>query len=165
MKAVIQRVKNASVEIFTKEIDTTGNIIRENSYISGSCSNGLMILLGVASGDTEQDAILLAQKISKMRIFCDENYKMNLSVKDVGGSILVVSNFTLLADARKGNRPDFFGAANPTLANELYELFMTKLRESDIKVESGVFGADMQVNLTNDGPITIILDSLDLRKK
>lgn len=149
MIAVIQRVKEASVSI--------------SGQIYGSCNRGLMILLGVAKGDTEKDAQLLAAKISKLRIFCDENGKMNLSVKDIDGEALVVSQFTLLANYKKGNRPDYFGAAEPTIANPLYEYFVELMRKEVKHVGTGVFGADMHVVIHNDGPVTIVMDSNELK--
>ena len=144
MKAVVQRVKRASVTVDGK--------------VTGACDKGLAILLGVAQGDTEEDAILLAQKIAKMRIFCDENDKMNLSVIDVDGGAVVVSQFTLLANYKKGNRPDYMGAAAPDKANELYEYFADCCR-SFVPVECGIFGADMELTIVNDGPVTIVMDS------
>ena len=149
MIAVIQRVQNSSVSIEGK--------------INGECSHGLMILLGVAKGDTELDAKLLATKISKLRIFCDENGKMNLSVKDVDGEVLVVSQFTLLANYKKGNRPDYFGAAEPPAAIPLYEYFVELMRAEVKHVGTGVFGADMKVSILNDGPVTIVMDSNQLK--
>ena len=149
MIAVIQRVQNSSVSIEGK--------------INGECSHGLMILLGVAKGDTESDAKLLAKKISKLRIFCDENGKMNLSVKDVDGEVLVVSQFTLLANYKKGNRPDYFGAAEPQAAIPLYEYFVELMRAEVKHVGTGVFGADMKVSILNDGPVTIVMDSNQLK--
>ena len=149
MIAVIQRVQNSSVSIDGK--------------INGECAHGLMILLGVAKGDTEEDARLLATKISKLRIFCDDNGKMNLSIKDVDGEALVVSQFTLLANYKKGNRPDYFGAAEPSVAIPLYEYFV-ELMQSEVKhVGTGIFGADMQVSILNDGPVTIVMDSNQLK--
>ncbi len=145
MIAVIQRVQNSNVSI--------------DGVINGECSKGLMILLGVAKGDTEEDARLLATKISKLRIFCDENGKMNLSIKDVDGEVLVVSQFTLLANYKKGNRPDYFGAAEPSVAIPLYEYFVDLMRAEVKHVSTGVFGADMQVSILNDGPVTIVMDS------
>ncbi len=145
MIAVIQRVKNSSVRIDDK--------------LRGECAEGLMILLGVAKGDTEEDARLLATKIAKLRIFCDDNGKMNLSVKDVDGEILVVSQFTLLANYKKGNRPDYFGAAEPSVAIPLYEYFVELIRAEVKHVGTGEFGADMQVSILNDGPVTIVMDS------
>ena len=145
MIAVIQRVQNSNVSI--------------DGVINGECSKGLMILLGIAKGDTEEDARLLATKISKLRIFCDENGKMNLSIKDVDGEVLVVSQFTLLANYKKGNRPDYFGAAEPSVAIPLYEYFVDLMRAEVKHVGTGVFGADMQVSILNDGPVTIVMDS------
>ena len=145
MIAVIQRVKNSSVSI--------------NGEIHGECGEGLMILLGVAKDDIKEDAELLAAKITKLRIFCDENGKMNLSVKDVDGEALIVSQFTLLANYKKGNRPDYFGAGSPIHANELYEYFVELMRRELKHVGTGEFGADMQVSILNDGPVTIVMDS------
>ncbi len=150
MKAILQRCKKAEVAV-------DGEII-------GSCQRGLMILLGVAKGDETADAEVLAEKISKLRIFDDADGKLNLSVKDIEGSVLVVSNFTLLADYRKGNRPDYFGAAAPDEAERLYQYFAACLRDKGIHVETGRFGADMQVSLINDGPVTIDMDSSVLKK-
>jgi len=151
MIAVLQRVESASVTI--------------NGTVKGKCGQGLMILLGVAKEDTESDAVVLAEKISKLRIFSDDDGKMNLSVTDVNGSALVISNFTLCADYKKGNRPDYFGAASPDTANKLYEYFIKLLRERILNVESGEFGADMKISLINDGPVTIVMDSKVLNKQ
>ena len=151
MIAVIQRVLNSSVSI--------------DGSVCGKCDKGLMILLGVAKGDTEQDAQLLATKIAKLRIFCDENGKMNLSVKDIDGEILVISQFTLLANYRHGNRPDFLESAKPNEANRLYEYFKAELAKEVRQVECGIFGAHMEVSLVNDGPVTIVMDSDLLKKK
>ncbi len=150
MKAVIQRVMNAKVEV---DNDTIGEI-----------SHGLMILLGVAQGDTENDVRLLCDKIIKMRIFEDENEKMNLSLKDVDGEMLVVSNFTLNANYKHGNRPDYFAGAKPDEASRLYEYFIAYAKEHVKKVESGSFGAHMKLTIVNDGPVTICADSEVLRK-
>lgn len=151
MKAVIQRVKQSRVEV--------------DGECVGSCDEGLMILLGVAVGDTEQDAELLAKKICNLRIFTDENGKMNLSVKDIDGEALVISQFTLMANYRHGNRPDFLGSAPPSEANALYEYFASLLDRELRHVGRGIFGAHMSVSLTNDGPVTIAMDSEVLRKR
>ena len=151
MIAVLQRVTEASVTI-------DGNV-------KGKIDNGLLILLGVKEGDTERDVTLLADKISKLRIFSDENGRMNLSVKDIGGSALIISNFTLMANYKKGNRPDYMGGAKPDEANRLYEYFTQLLSRELRRVEHGIFGADMKVSLTNDGPVTICMDSEVLKKK
>ena len=151
MKAVIQRVQSANVKIEGQTV--------------GSIGQGLLILLGVANGDSENEVGILAEKILKLRIFSDENGKMNRSVLDIGGEILVVSQFTLLANCRHGNRPDFLESAPPQLANRLYELFKERIHQSVEKTECGVFGADMQVTLVNDGPVTILLDTETLKKK
>ena len=146
MKCVIQRVLSSSVSV-------DGNIV-------GEIQKGFLILLGVAEGDTEADAEKLAKKISLMRVFEDSEGKMNLSVQDIGGEILVVSQFTLCADCKKGNRPSFVGAMRPEGATRLYELFMALLKDNGVKkVDHGIFGADMKVSLVNDGPVTIILDT------
>ena len=151
MKAVIQRVKNASVTVAETCISDIGQ--------------GLLVLLGVAEGDTERDADVLAAKIANLRIFSDPDDKMNLSLLTVGGEMLVVSQFTLCADCRKGRRPDFFGAAKPDEANRLYLYFCERIKSEGVAtVKTGEFGADMQVALQNDGPVTIILDSGELKK-
>ena len=151
MRAVIQRVSSASVEVDGK--------------IVGSCQRGYLILLGVAEGDTELDAELLCKKIAALRIFRDENEKMNLSIRDIDGEALVISQFTLLANYRHGNRPDFLESAKPNEANRLYEYFKDLLSRELRRVECGIFGADMKVSLTNDGPVTICMDSEVLKKK
>lgn len=150
MKAVIQRCASASVIA--------------DGLPSGKIGKGLMILLGVLKGDEKTDADLLAGKISKLRIFDDADGKLNLSVKDVEGEILVVSNFTLGADYRKGNRPDYFNSEAPARANELYEYFVEAVRQRGIHAETGVFGAEMRISLEADGPVTIDMDSAVLRK-
>ena len=148
MRIVIQRVNHASV---TVEGETVGAI-----------GKGLMVLVGAQEGDTAEDVTFLAGKFAGMRIFEDEQEKMNLSVKDVGGSVLLVSQFTLLADARKGRRPSFVKAARPDEANRLYRYFNEKIRGKGIKVEEGIFQAEMLVRINNDGPVTILLDSKKL---
>ncbi len=151
MKAVIQRVSRAGVTV-------------EGELIS-SIGNGLLILLGVADGDTTRDAEVLADKIANLRIFSDSDDKMNLSLLTVNGEALVVSQFTLCANCVKGRRPDFFAAAKPDTANELYEYFCERIKTAGVeKVGKGIFGADMKVELLNDGPVTIIIDSGDLKK-
>ncbi len=151
MKAVIQRVTNASVSV--------------DGEVKGSIGKGFLILLGVVQGDTSAQAEVLASKIAKLRVFEDDNEKMNLSLLDIGGEALVVSQFTLCADCKKGNRPSFTPSASPDIANELYLEFSELLRNYGVqKVENGVFGADMKVSLLNDGPVTIILDT-DLWRK
>ena len=150
MIAVLQRVAHASVKI--------------DGEIHGQCKEGLLILLGVANGDSEEDARLLAAKISKLRIFCDENDKMNLSVKDIDGEVLVISNFSLLANYKKGNRPDYLNAAPPAEADRLYNFFVDLMREEVKHVGTGEFGAHMEVSLLNNGPITIVMDSQVLKK-
>lgn len=150
MIAVIQRVKNASVTVEEKLV--------------GRCGVGYAVLLGVAVGDTEQDAEVLATKMSKLRIFEDENGKMNRSILDVGGEALVVSNFTLLANYSHGNRPEYLSAAAPAEANRLYEYFCERLAALIGTVEKGIFGADMRVEIIGDGPVTIVMDSKVLIK-
>lgn len=144
MKLVIQRVKHAQVTVDGK--------------VTGKIEEGLLVLLGVAQNDTEEIADKYVKKLINLRIFKDENEKMNKSIQDINGSLLIVSQFTLYADCSHGNRPSFINAGKPDKANELYEYFKSKCAESNIKVESGVFGAHMEVELLNDGPVTIILD-------
>ena len=151
MIAVLQRVKRASVVVEEK--------------IAGSCDQGFCVLLGVAKGDSEEDAEALVKKILELRIFCDENDKMNLSLTDIGGELLVVSNFTLLAAYRKGRRPDFTNAAPPSEANRLYEYFCSLCEKGVNHLGRGVFGADMELTVVNDGPVTITMDSRVLLKK
>ena len=145
MKAVIQRVTRASVEVDGK---TTGQI-----------RAGLVVLLGMAKGDTESDLTYLVEKIPALRIFSDEAGKMNRSLAEIGGGVLAVSQFTLLGDTKKGRRPGFDQAADPDVAKQLYEQFVERLRQTDLTVETGVFGAHMKVELVNDGPVTFVLDS------
>ena len=148
MKAVIQRVTQAQVRI-------EGNVV-------GSIGKGCLILLGVGQGDSEEQVEKLWSKIFRMRIFADENGKTNLSLGDVAGEVLVVSQFTLYADCRRGNRPSFTKAGSPDSANALYERFVELARRDVERVETGEFGADMQVSLQNDGPFTILLDTDEL---
>ena len=145
MRCVVQRVSRASVTVEGK--------------ITGQVEKGYMVLVGVEQGDGEQDMRYCADKVAGLRVFEDENGKMNRSVKDVGGAVLAVSQFTLLGDARHGRRPSFSNAARPEEANALYEAFCQALRAENIRVETGVFQMDMQVELVNDGPVTILLDS------
>ena len=145
MRAVVQRVTNADVKI--------------DGRVNGKIDDGLLVLLGVGNGDTEEDMKYIADKIIKLRIFSDENDKMNLSLEDVGGSMLVISQFTLYGDCSHGRRPYFGNAMEPVSANEMYEKFLAYIREQGIHTETGEFGADMKVSLTNDGPVTLILES------
>jgi D-aminoacyl-tRNA deacylase len=144
MRAVIQRVSQADVTVDGK--------------VTGAVGRGLLVLLGVGHADTEATAGAMAGKIARLRIFSDPEGKMNLSVQDVGGAVLVVSQFTLLADVRKGNRPSFIDAAPPERADALYESFCAALAAMDVLVQKGIFGAHMDVRLTNDGPVTIVMD-------
>jgi D-tyrosyl-tRNA(Tyr) deacylase len=145
MRAVVQRVTRATVEVADKLV--------------GEIDAGLLVLLGVARDDGKEDADYLAEKITNLRIFNDQQGKMNLSLRDRGGAVLVVSQFTLYGDTRHGRRPSYIDAAEPEKANALYEYFVERVRSQGIRVETGVFQAMMQVNLTNDGPVTILLDS------
>ena len=150
MRAVVQRVTRASVEIDGK--------------VAGSCGRGFLVLLGVGEGDTEAEVERLWGKIFKMRIFPDGEHHTGASLADVGGEVLVVSQFTLYADCRKGNRPSFTAAGAPDESKRLYELFVQRAREDVPHVACGEFGADMQVSLVNDGPFTICLDTADLAR-
>lgn len=149
MRFVIQRVSKASVEV--------------NEKIVGKINKGFLVLIGITNNDTKETADILINKMLKLRIFSDENDKMNLSLKDIGGEVLLVSQFTLYANCKRGNRPDFLDSAKPDYANELYEYTIEKCKE-EIVVQTGIFGENMKVNLINDGPVTIILDSEDLIK-
>jgi len=144
MKLLIQRVSSASVKV--------------NKKITGLIGNGLLALVAFAPADTSQSIDQLTAKMLNLRIFSDANDKMNLSIKDVKGELLIVSQFTLYADCKKGNRPSFTDAAKPEQAKKLYKYFIEKSKESGLKVETGEFGANMQISLVNDGPVTIILD-------
>lgn len=148
MRFVIQRVKEAKVEV--------------EGRITGAISDGFLVLIGIAEGDGVQEADKMVKKLLGMRIFADEAGKMNLSLDDVGGELLLVSQFTLYADCKKGNRPSFTRAAGPDEANQLYEYIIQQCRQSGKTVECGIFGADMKVSLVNDGPFTVILDSAEL---
>ncbi len=149
MRIVIQRVREASVKI--------------NDEIVGEIKQGLLVLLGIEHVDAELDADYLIQKLIHLRIFGDDEGKMNLSVSDISGDLLIVSQFTLFADTKKGNRPSFIRSARPEQAIPLYDYFLSQLKKSfSEKIENGVFGANMQVELINDGPVTIIIDSKDL---
>jgi len=150
MKVIIQRVQSAGVTIAGER--------------TASIGKGFLVLLGIRCGDTEMDARYLAEKCAALRVFEDENGKMNLSAEQVGGAFLVVSNFTLYADTRRGNRPGFTDAARPEEAVPLYEFFIHQLKDKGFPVETGVFGADMQLDLINDGPITIEIDSAQMKK-
>ena len=145
MRSVIQRVSSASVTV--------------DGEVVGKIGSGLLVLLAVAPGDGERELDWMAGKVSRLRIFGDASGKMNLSVRDVGGQVLVVSQFTLYGDCRKGNRPSFTGSAGPALAEPLYERFIERLAAEGLHVESGRFGAMMDVALVNDGPVTLVLDS------
>lgn len=145
MRVVVQRVKHASVTI--------------NGTVNGKINNGFLVLLGVQSTDSEQDVDYLVKKVTNLRIFSDENDKMNLSLKDVNGELLIVSQFTLYANCKEGNRPSFVEAAKPDIAIPLYEYFVSECKKIIPVVETGIFGSDMKVDLLNDGPITIIMDS------
>lgn len=150
MTAVLQRIHKAEVYA--------------DGEFSGKADNGLFILLGVAQNDEENDALLLAEKISKLRIFSDENDKMNLSVKDIDGEVLIVSNFTLNANYSHGNRPEYLNAARPERANYLYEYFVSLMRDRVRHVGTGVFGASMKINADLSGPVTIVMESDKLKK-
>lgn len=145
MRAVVQRVSSSKVTI-------EGNV-------NGQINKGLLVLLGVTHEDTSKDVDYMIDKILNLRIFEDENEKMNLSLKDVGGELLIVSQFTLYGDCRKGRRPSFINAAKPDIAIPLYEEFIKKAKNENVNVQTGEFGADMKVDLTNDGPVTILLES------
>jgi len=146
MKAVFQRVSEASVTVDGKQI--------------ASINEGVLLLVGVCEDDTEYEAAVLAKKAAELRVFCDENGKMNRSVLDIGGSVLAVSQFTLCANTSRGRRPDFMSAAHPSVARPLFDAFVKYLRDNGVSnVQTGEFGADMQVRLLNDGPVTILLDT------
>lgn len=145
MKLVIQRVASATVKV-------DGEII-------GQIEKGFLVLVGIKQGDTKEQADFLIKKLCNLRVFEDKNNKMNLSIKDIKGKLLIVSQFTLYADCKKGNRPSFIEAARPEVAEPLYEYFKQGCKNEEIEVESGIFGADMKVSLINDGPVTIIIEA------
>lgn len=145
MRAVVQRVSSSSVAVDEK--------------ITGQIDRGIMVLLGVEDGDTMKDVTYMAEKLVNLRIFEDDQEKMNLSLKDVSGKMLAISQFTLLGDCRKGRRPSYSTAARPEAANDLYEAFVEKVRNMEVPVETGVFQAHMVVDIVNDGPVTLLVDS------
>ena len=148
MRFVIQRVKKSTVEVDNK--------------IVGKIDKGFLVLIGITHNDTKEIADIMIKKLLGMRVFSDENDKMNLSLRNINGELLLVSQFTLYADCKKGNRPSFTNAAKPEYANELYEYIIEKCKENGYSVQQGIFGADMNVELLNDGPVTIVLDSDEL---
>lgn len=148
MRALVQRVRHASVTIDGKT--------------HGKIETGYLVFLGITHTDTEAQSIYLADKVQKLRVFEDEDGKMNRSLQEVGGAVLVVSQFTLYGNCKKGNRPSFIEAAGPDVAIALYEAFLTRCREGGLAVQTGEFGADMQVNLINDGPVTLWMDTDDM---
>ncbi|ERT69653.1 MAG: D-aminoacyl-tRNA deacylase [Cetobacterium somerae] len=150
MRAVIQRVKHASVSV--------------DNQITGEIKQGFLVLLGVTHTDTEKEVDWLAKKITDLRVFNDSEDKMNLGLKDVNGELLIISQFTLYGNCIKGRRPAFIDAAKPDVANELYEKFLKKCKDLGFKTEAGIFGADMKVELLNDGPVTLIIDTKDCSK-
>lgn len=149
MKFVVQRVSNASVEV--------------NSKIVGEIEKGFLVLVGIKTDDTEEIADFMVKKLSKLRIFEDEAGKMNLSIKDIKGKLLLVSQFTLYANCKGGNRPDFLNAAKPEYAKKLYEYVVQKCKQEGIEVQTGIFREEMKVRLLNDGPVTIIMDSSEMK--
>ncbi len=151
MKFVIQRVSNASVEV--------------DKEVVGKIDKGFLVLIGITHEDTTETADAMVKKLINLRVFEDENEKMNLALKDIKGELLLISQFTLYANCKHGNRPDFLSAAKPDYANKLYEYIVDKCKQENINVQTGIFGADMKVNLLNDGPVTIILDSDEIIKK
>lgn len=150
MTVVLQRVSSACVRVDGEAV--------------GACENGFLLLVGVTKEDDESDVTLLCDKIANLRIMEDENQKMNRSLADVNGGMLIISNFTLCADYRKGNRPDFFAAASPDQAKKLYDLFCQKMKEKNPRVGCGIFGADMKIEAHCDGPVTLTMDSRVLRR-
>ena len=161
MRAVIQRVSHASVTVHDPELSD----LESGDWVTGSIERGLLVLVGVGPDDTEEDAEWLVKKITGLRIFKDAEGKMNLSVQDVGGAMLAVSQFTLYGDCRRGRRPSFAGAAHPDLAQPLFGRFVSLVEGMGLQCEVGRFGADMRVELLNDGPITLIIDTHDRSRK
>ncbi|MFZ2190361.1 MAG: D-aminoacyl-tRNA deacylase [Candidatus Magasanikiibacteriota bacterium] len=157
MRVVLQRVKKADVKTCPQGLAKHGR--RVDNETVGEISHGFLILLGVGKGDGEKEADWLVEKIMKLRVFEDQDGKMNKDIVEVGGEILVVSQFTLYGDCQSGNRPGFSDAAPPDEANKLYEYFVAKIKEKNIKVATGQFGAYMEVSLVNDGPVTLIIES------
>ena len=151
MKFIIQRVSKAEVEVDCK--------------IVGKIEKGFLVFIGITHEDTTKTADVLIKKLINLRVFRDENEKMNLSLKDVNGELLLISQFTLYANCKEGNRPEFLQAAKPDYARDLYEYIINECKKHNINVQTGIFGADMKVSLLNDGPVTIILDSNDLIKR
>ena len=160
-RLLLSRVWDKCEQCRTRNIPTATGFL---SPAEQAAAQGFLVLLGITDGDTEDDAVYLADKTVKMRVFTDENDKMNRSLADVGGGLLIVSQFTLYGDCRKGNRPSFTGAARPETAIPLYEAFIARCRESGLPVETGEFGADMKVELLNDGPVTLWMDTKDMRR-
>ena len=148
MKFLIQRVNKANVEVDKKCV--------------GKIGKGFLVFVGIANSDNKEIADIMIKKLINLRVFSDENDKMNLALKDVNGELLIVSQFTLYANCKRGNRPDFMQSAKPEQANELYEYIIEKCKSSELNVQTGIFGADMKVELLNDGPVTIILDSEEI---
>ena len=148
MRFLVQRVNNANVKVNKKSV--------------GKIGKGFLVLIGITQSDNEEIADAMVKKLINLRVFSDENDKMNLAIKDVNGELLLVSQFTLYANCRRGNRPDFIKAAKAEQANELYEYIIEKCKDYEVNVQTGIFGADMKVELLNDGPVTIILDSDDI---
>ena len=144
MKLLIQRVKKAEVSVDEKVV--------------GKIEKGFLVLCGITHSDTKKEAEYLEKKLCNLRVFEDENNKMNLSIKDIGGELLIISQFTLYADCTSGNRPSFVNSAKPDFANDLYKYFIQQCKKYDVNVETGIFGAHMEVSLVNDGPVTIILE-------
>ena len=151
MKFVVQRVENANVKV--------------NNSIIGEIGKGFLVLIGITSDDTKEIANAMVKKLINLRVFTDSQDKMNLSIKDIGGSLLLISQFTLYADCTHGNRPGFTSAAKPDYANELYEYIISECKKYEVPVQKGLFGAHMKVSLLNDGPVTIILDSDEIVNK